>query len=356
VRDYQVTTAGFASPSIQGVEFIRIPQIPKPLPEKLFAAMLLKLGQFERYYWMDRKVRFALEALGHRRFDLIVANDVATLPLALRLAKGASTVLDAHEYAPREFEEQWRFRFFLMRYADYLCRSYLSMTAGMSTVSDGIAKEYARQYGVLPKVIPNVPEYRHLDPAPVRFDAIRMVHHGAAVPGRRLESMIDLMRLLDKRFLLDFYLISSDPAYLIRLKERAANDPRIRFLAPIDTDSLPETLNQYDIGLYILQPSSFNNAHALPNKFFEFVQARLATAIGPSPEMQRLARRYGFGIVAQDFTPGALAREMNALTVERLAALKANAHEAARELCFERFADTFLSLIEEAMGSASCAA
>lgn len=340
---------------MQGVEFILIPQIPKPFPRKLFAAVLLRLGRFERYYWMDRKVRFALEALERRRFDLIVANDVVTLPLALRVAKGAPVVLDAHEYAPREFEDQWQFRFFFMRYVDYLCRSYLPKTAGMLTVCDGIAEEYAARYGVFPEVFPNASEFRGLKPTPVKADKILMVHHGAAVPGRKLESMVDLIKLLDRRFRLDFYLVPSDPGYLRHLRKRAAGDSRIRFLPPVEMNSIPEVLNRYDIGIYILEPTNFNNALSLPNKFFEFVQGRLAVAIGPSPEMQRLATRYGFGIVARDFTPGALARELNALDTDRLKALKERAHEAAPELCLERFQHVLLRVVERAIQGAPCA-
>jgi hypothetical protein len=37
--------------------------------------------------------------------------------------------------------------------------------------------------------------------------------------------------------------------------------------------------------------------------FVEFIQARLAVAVDPSPEMARLVQRYGCGVVAPDFPP-----------------------------------------------------
>ena len=54
---------------------------------------------------------------------------------------------------------------------------------------------------------------------------------------------------------------------------------------------LPRMANDYDVGLYLLPPTNFNQRYALPNKFFEFIQGRLAIAIGPSPEMAKLVER-----------------------------------------------------------------
>ena len=75
-----------------------------------------------------------------------------------------------------------------------------------------------------------------------------------------------------------------------------------------------DTIAQYDIGLFLLSPANFNYYHALPNKLFEFVQARLAVAIGPSPEMARIVNDHDLGIVAPDFEPTTMAAHLNALT------------------------------------------
>jgi uncharacterized UPF0146 family protein len=67
----------------------------------------------------------------------------------------------------------------------------------------------------------------------------------------------------------------------------------------------------------------------LPNKFFEFIQARLAIAIGPSPEMAAIVKEHDLGVVADDFTPQALAAKLNALTVDDIMHYKHNANKAA---------------------------
>ena len=177
-----------------------------------------------------------------------------------------------------------------------------------------------------------------------------MVHHGGAVRSRRIENMIDIMAYLDKRFSLDLILVPSDPHYLNELKNRAKGMSRVRFLSPLPMTSLPEQLNSYDLGLYLLPPNNFNNRYALPNKFFEFIQARLAIAIGPSPEMGKFVNEYGFGVLAEDFSPKSLANKLNQLTREQIARYKTLSHAAARKLSFEANTETLLGIVKAALG------
>jgi hypothetical protein len=113
---------------------------------------------------------------------------------------------------------------------------------------------------------------------------------------------------------------------------------------------IPETAG-YDIGVYILEPLSFNLRHALPNKFFEFIQARLAVAIGPSPEMQALVERHGCGVVAADFDPRSLAAALNALSGEQIEQLKARSHQAASLLNAEANRGRLLAELDRLLAS-----
>ena len=81
---------------------------PDPVPLTAEAADLLS-GRYERHYWGMAHVRELRERLKDARADVVVANDIEALPLALEAAKGAPVILDAHEYAPREYETlRWR--------------------------------------------------------------------------------------------------------------------------------------------------------------------------------------------------------------------------------------------------------
>jgi hypothetical protein len=294
-EQYQVTVAGLGSCPMSGIEWVAINTPSRTLLDRLVDVALCGLRQFEKAYWGRSVHRVALSLFEGRKFDLILANDLDALPLALRIAVHSPVLLDAHEYAPLENEDSFLWRLTVQPYKEYLCRTYLHRTGGMLTVCDGLADEYARVYGVKPKLLMSAPVYQSLTPSRVDERQIRLIHHGGAMPGRHLESMIEMMDCLDERFTLDFMLVPNDANYLVKLKRRAATHPRVRFLEPVPMLEISRTINNYDIGVYILKPNNFNNAHALPNKFFEFVQARLGIAIGPSPEMAHLVKLYELG-------------------------------------------------------------
>jgi hypothetical protein len=349
---YRIVAAGTGPSKVEGVEYVPIPQTPRPLHAKVLGALHLKLRQHEQYYWADRRVQACLTALANVRADIIIANDLATLPLALTLAKGAKVFFDAHEYAPREYEDRLQWRFFFQKYNDQMCRAYLPKADAMFTVCQSIADEYRSNYGVAPIVITNAPPYHDLTPRSTAAGRIRIVHHGVTISSRRIELMIEAMDFLDERFELDLMLIPNASSYFRSLERAAATRPRVRIVPPVPMTELPRHLNQYDIGLFLLPPTNFNYQHALPNKFFEFVQGRLAIAIGPSPEMARLVRQYDCGIVADDFTPLALAERLGELSAERIDHFKQRSHLAARELCFEKNAELLLSTIDRLTGGA----
>lgn len=142
--------------------------------------------------------------------------------------------------------------------------------------------------------------------------------------------MIDLMQHLDDRFHLDLMLVEQDAATMAALRKRAAGHPRIRFIPPVAMHQIAVHTNAYDIGLFLLPPTNFNYLHALPNKFFEFMQARLAIAVGPSPEMKALVEMHGCGVVSPSFEPTDLARVIGALTHADIEAMKHASDRASR--------------------------
>jgi hypothetical protein len=342
---HEVTTCGYGPAMPETVQHLEISPPRPPFLSRAASLLPLQIGLYERYYWSQLPVHHAEGQLRSKSFDITIANDLPALPLALRVAAGRPVIFDAHEYAPREFEDRALWRLLLQRYCVYLCRTYLPRVSAMMTVCQGIADEYARSFGVEPVVLSNATRYHELAPQRVEEGAIRMIHHGIAMRSRKLENMVDLMAHLDGRFFLDLMLMPTNPAYLARLQARAARNSRIRFLPTVPMQELVRLTSAYDVGLYFLEPTSFNNLHALPNKFFEFIQARLALAIGPSPEMARIVAEFDCGVVAEDFSLSSLARKLNALTPSDLDRMKRGADAAARALHAERNAGLLRELV-----------
>ena len=103
----------------------------------------------------------------------------------------------------------------------------------------------------------------------------------------------------------------------------------------VDSDELLPLVNTYDVGIHVLPPTVTNNALALPNKFFDYVQARLAVIVGPSPEMAEYVERFGVGAVTRDFSAAALAELVDSLDAAAVDRMKAASNMHARELSSE---------------------
>ena len=347
---YEIITAGLTSPEIDGVKFIKI-DYPRPWYLILFSVVRLLLKNYEKFYWSGYHIKNTLKKLSVVKFDLILANDLNTLPVAIALAEinGGKVFLDAHEYEPRHYDHKLSFKLLFQGYWGYICRKYLPKVDDMVTVSERMAEEYKKNYGVDCKVINNSPFYYNLSPSQVG-DKIRLVHHGALNRARRIEYIIKLMDYLDDRFLLDFILLPNDPAYLRRLKSMAKNNSRIKFLDPVKMLDIPVIINHYDIGLNLYYPSSFHLKITIPNKIFEFIQARLAVLTWPYEGINKLVQKHKVGIIAESFTIKAAADCLNKLENHDIELYKHNSDKAAKELCAENSKQLFEGIVKSLIG------
>ncbi len=308
---------------------------------RLFQSALMFGGRFspkmwERWYWRKPDHQQALQCLLQDEWDLIHVNEAIALPIAIKAAqpRNIPVLYDAHEYSPGQDTDKLWWRILAQPFYCYLMRTYATQAAAMTTVADGIAEEYQQNFGLKPTVVMNVPDYKPLPFHPVASERIRCVHQGVAMRDRHLEKLIEVMALADERYSLDLMLMEKDPGYLDQLKREAqAKAPgKITFRAPVPPREIAATINAYDVGIHLIPPVNFNNAHALPNKFFEFIMAGLAVMIGPSPEMARIVQHHHNGMVASDFTAQTLAECLNALTAEQINVMKQNSLEAAKVL------------------------
>jgi len=201
------------------------------------------------------------------------------------------------------------------------------------TVCEGIAERYEREYGQKCLVLTNAGNYRKLKPSQLNGQ-IRLIHHGACSRIRNIECMIYLMDFLDEDYCLDLMLVPmpEQEGYYKEIVELCRSRENVCVIPPVATEKIPEATNSYDIGLFLLPPGNFSYLHALPNKFFEYVQARLCIAIGPSPEMMKYVNKFELGVVSESFSPEQLARDLKMLSREQILQFKCNADKAAEIL------------------------
>jgi len=304
---------------------------------------LLPLGRlvpalaYERWYWGRTNHIAALEHLVQSAPQIIHANDWEALPVAVRAAEqtGAQIVLDLHEYAPRQSDDHRHWRLFVKPMIEFFLHKYAKRVAASITVNQTIADLYRPEYGLDPLVVMNAPSYTEQPPfKPVTAAQIHLVHHGVAMRDRKLELMIQAVALADGRYTLSLMLVNSDTAYLAELQALAQQlaPTRIHFLPPVRPTEIVGRIAEFDLGIFLLPPTTFNYAVALPNKFFDFINAGLAVFIGPIPEMARLTQQFGFGIVTNSCAPHVAAAALNRLTIGEIEAMKRSAIEARQQL------------------------
>jgi len=282
----------------------------------------------------------------NNKYDLIIVEDLFLLPLAFEIRMNAKIIFDAREYYPRQNEESFFWRIIEKPERVRLCRNYLPKVDLILTVSPGLANEYEKEFAIKPIVFRSTPNYLYAKPTKTAVKQIRLVHHGVANKNRQIEKMIDVAALLDDRFILDMYLTGSS-SYIRSLIRYAQKCPKVRILPPVDFNKLHAMLVNYDIGLFYNKPTTFNLRYSLPNKLFEFIQARLAVAIGPSPDMSAIIRQYECGVVSERFSVESMATKLNALTAEDVDLLKSKSDLAARELNFEVESEVFLNALRQ---------
>lgn len=354
---YSVSIASFSPQSKDGVLAIELPRIKPSIATKLRGGFALLLRRFDLAYKLIYNLDANLEKLKTQTPDLIIANDIETLPLAFKVNPGSKILFDAHEYAPLHFEEKLIWRLLFKRFNEHLCLKYLHRVDQMITVGKGLAAEYARNYDVKPLVLTNANYYRETKVRSTDPNHIKLVHHGAANPSRQLERMIKAMDYIDNRFTLDMILItpaianSKTRRYLSRIRKLADKNPRVKIIPPVKSHEVVDFISQYDVGIFLLPPVNFNYKNTLPNKLFDFVQARLAIAVGPTPEMAEIVEKYQLGVVSQDFTAKSFAVAVNSLTLEQIDASKQNASNAAKELNAQRNKDILVKITTDLLSN-----
>lgn len=336
--------AGFGEFSDQGVVFAKLRNEysglrkfrPFSVLYGLISLSFLVFGLNGFFYWTRSYVRDGLKIGKLGPFDVVIANDFETVALARRIGgPNARIILDAHEYTPDEYSKSWWYRLLQNYRSNFLVKKQVRWVSKAFTVSPEIAKSYEEHFGV-PKMdlLLNVPNHEELRPSTLEPRKIRLVHHGIASRARKLELTIEALKLLDSRFTLTFMLMPTEPDYLRELKQLADGLP-VEFLDPVPTSEISRTLNRFDIGIFLHPADNFNAKYCLPNKLFEFIQARLGVVVGPSPEMAKIVRDNELGLVAQDFTAHAFAETLSNLDSKSVRRFKGNSSLVARKYSWE---------------------
>lgn len=275
------------------------------------------------------------EKMKSQEFDIIFCHDIYLLDFALSLkkkSKKGKVFFDAREYYPEQFQDSFSFKFLETNERRRILKKNIHKADKFFTVSENLRKEYKKEFDRSPDLMMSLPFKKDLNVQKINQSEIRIVHHGVANQNRQIEKMMKIVDKADSKFKFDLFL-TGDKKYIQFLKMFETD--RIKIRLAIDFSQIISTLNSYDIGFFYVEPTTKNLEYCLPNKFFEFIQARLAVFTGPSIEMKNLIDKYNCGFYSQEFSIENASEKLNSISTLQLQTFKENSNAASKILCFE---------------------
>ena len=357
--------ATFAKHKIKGHDgYIRTPKpsrkshLEKPvLVRKAYSAYHRFNGELQRRFVnlrvaeLKRLTDSEVSGKYFGKLDYIFCAHPWNMPLAVSIKEltGAKIILDLYEYYPGQFPKP-SFKERVAPFYKRLLEIYGPQADLVVFAAPGFAALYKEEFGLDGIVFPcAVPYCKRVSPRhkSTNKKPIRLVHQGYANPSRRIEQMIDAAAGFEGEFEFHFYLKSSsrNNDYLNKLKELARKNNNVFVHDPVPIDNLVATISVFDAGIYLLPPASKNQEFLLPNKLFEFVQARLYCIVGPSKGFCEIVKEYEIGDVANSFSVDDFRQAIRGLTRQKITESTTKLDFAAEELALEKYIDVFRSAL-----------
>lgn len=301
-----VTTCGYGADSIPNTAHLQISPNVRFLPRSVLTLSLIKL----RFHLSAaRRTQFYRDAKSLLEnqvnlFDVVIVNDVHALQVVSDLFPPSRIWADMHEYAPLEGEHDWRWRMLYRRHIKYLCQANLSAPRVVTSVGQTICERYSselkRPVILLRNSSPYSPRLRRVNTAANESARLNLVHVGVSIRARRLENMIYAVKGKEGIHL-TLFLLPTDATYHSELLEICSQTFNVEMREPIPVSSIVSEISRFDAGLVTIPPTSFNYENCLPNKLFQYLQARLPIITGPIPEIARIVTEEGIGVVSEGF-------------------------------------------------------
>ena len=302
-------------------------------------------------FYINLNIRFFFYLL-FSNTRIILSNDLDTL-LSCSLAaslRRKQLVFDSHELFPEVPELVHRPM--VRKIWQVLERKLVSKIKYGFTVSPSIADFYFNTYGVKFELIRNLGNFR-FDYEFEEIDKTRkqktIIYQGALNLGRGLEILIESMQDIDGA---NLQIIGSGDVApkLKRMTKKLSLEDKVKFIGRLPLERLWKFTASASIGISLEENLGLNYQYALPNKLFDYIQARIPVIISDLPEMTSIVNKYKIGKVLVERTPEKLADFIKEMLKEEVVQdeYTANLELAARDLCWEKEEDKLIKLFKRA--------
>lgn len=278
-----------------------------------------------------------------RRTDLLVANDLDTLPAMYLISqfKNVTLIYDSHEFFTGVPEIQNRR--FVRLFWEKIEKFIFPKLQHVITVNDSIAGLYSEKYNIRPVVIRNFAHYRVSGvlktemPCHLQKKKFFIIQGTGINFNRGAEEAVLAMKLVD-----DAHLVIAGKGLAIpHLKELIlihGLEEKVVFFDTMSYEDLNVISAHAVAGLSLDKAASLNHLYSLPNKLSDYIQARVPLVVSNLPEVSALVNKYDIGLVCNEVTPEEIARCMRSMLddKQKYNIFKVNLERAATDVCWEK--------------------
>ena len=284
-----------------------------------------------------------------KKMDGICAIDLDTISpcLVISRLKHIPRIYDAHEFFTGLKEVVTRPS--IKKFWTKIERMTVPRFRWGYTVSEPIADEFHRLYGVNYATIRNIPVLKPLDNLLPGEKFI--LYQGAVNEARGFEYLIPAMKMIPHKLV-----ICGDGNFMDQLKELViANQvqDKVELKGMLQPGELWKISQQATIGVAFPENIGLNQYLALANKFFDYMHAGLPQVTVDFPEYKKLNDQYRVAVLVNDIEPKTIADSVNNLMADTvlLEQLRQNCRKAREELNWENEEKKLIALYQNIFNS-----
>lgn len=292
-------------------------------------------------FYANLNMRLYFYLLFHKS-DVLLANDLDTLPANYYARKKRELVYDTHELFCEvpELQNNPRKKKIWLKFE----KRIFPKLKKVLTVNESIANWYYDLYKVKPLVLRNISEKRVNAINKTRSELglpdntfIVIIQGSGINMNRGNEEVLQAFEKLSNQYLL---LIIGSGDVLPALQEQARNKnmQNVVFKPKMPYSELMQYTAACNLGISMDKDTNLNYRFSLPNKLFDFMHAGVPVLASNLPEIARVVKTHETGILVDSHEPGVIAEKIVALRndIALQEKLKANCIKASEELNWER--------------------
>ena len=229
--------------------------------------------------------------------------------------KHIKVVCDAHEYET----ETNGLHGIQKKLVRFLEKHLIHYADRVITVSDAIADEYAKLYGIeKPALVLNTPPYKEIDKKNLFREKLGIeenktifLYQGGLSSGRGIEILLETFKQLSEN---QKPKTKNQPVIVFMgygpleetVQEASKRYENIYFHPAVSPEILLEYTGSADFGISTIEDSCLSYRYCLPNKMFEYLMAEIPVIVSNLYEMKRLVEKGEVGVVAKENSPQGL--------------------------------------------------